>query len=210
MFTVSNKLLLKNIKNLETKKLLKQIDNVLDGVTLKSFSKKQLANIKLDRTNKRFEMPLLLAKQLLMNVTGSFSAKNESSFSLLFEMNDLFEKYIAALMTKVTKHIVHEQHNKYRLLVKENNNRDIFQLKPDIVVDNGINQVIIDKKWKSLTAGNRSGVKREDLFQMYAYLTRYTNSLSRIQLKDFAEKLPEMTALDILLAMNSHLRFHNN
>ncbi|WP_416045815.1 McrC family protein [Priestia megaterium] len=182
VFVASNQLLLKNVKNLETQKLLKQIDNLLDDVNSKSFLKNQLTRIKLDRTNKRFELPLLLAQQFLMNVTGSFSAKNDTSFSLLFEMNDLFEKYIAALVRKMTMHTVHEQHNKYRLLVKENNNREIFQLKPDIVVDNGNNQLIIDTKWKSLTAGNRSGVKREDLFQMYAYLTRYNHAKTAILL----------------------------
>ncbi|MGG0152341.1 5-methylcytosine restriction system specificity protein McrC [Bacillus mycoides] len=64
----------------------------------------------------------------------------------------------------MTEHTVHEQHNKYRLLVKKKSKRDIFQLKPDIVVDNGITQIIIDTKWKSLTTGKRSGVKRENLF----------------------------------------------
>ncbi|EMN7731571.1 hypothetical protein WB980_004984 [Bacillus cereus] len=191
IFTAANKLLLKSIKNLETQKILKQMDHMLDGVTLKSFSKKQLIRIKLDRTNKRFELPLLLAKQFLMNVTASFSAKNETSFSLLFEMNDLFEKYMTTLIKKLTEHTVHEQHNKYRLLVKEKNKRDIFQLKPDIVVDNGTIQIIIDTKWKSLTTGNRSGVKREDLFQMYAYLTRYDRIQTAILL------YPQQLALDL-------------
>lgn len=191
IFMAANKLLLKSIKNLETQKMLKQMDHMLDGVTLKSFSKKQLIRIKLDRTNKRFELPLLLAKQFLMNVTASFSAKNETSFSLLFEMNDLFEKYMTTLIKKLTEHTVHEQHNKYRLLVKEKNKRDIFQLKPDIVVDNGTTQIIIDTKWKSLTTGNRSGVKREDLFQMYAYLTRYDHIQTAILL------YPQQLALDL-------------
>lgn len=34
IFKAANKLLLKNIKNLKTQKLLKQMDHVLDGVTL--------------------------------------------------------------------------------------------------------------------------------------------------------------------------------
>ncbi len=180
VFKATNKLLLKSIKNFETQKLLKQINHVLDDVELKSFTKKQLTSIKLDRTNQRFELPLILSKQFLMNVTASFSARNDNSFSFLFEMNDLFEKYIALLMRKVTDHTVYEQHNKHRLLVKQNNNREIFQLKPDIVVDNGYTQIILDTKWKSLTSGNRSGVKREDLFQMYAYLTRYDRGQTAI------------------------------
>ncbi|MEH7595230.1 hypothetical protein V7295_22160, partial [Bacillus toyonensis] len=190
-FVAVNQLLLKRIKNIETQKLLKQMDYILDGVMLRSFTKKQLVGVKLDRTNKRFESPLLLAKQFLMNVTASFSAKNETSFSLLFEMNDLFEKYIATLMKKITHHTVYEQHNEYRLLIKENNKRDIFQLKPDLVIDNGASQIIIDTKWKSLTAGNRSGVQREDLFQMYAYLTRYERAQTGILL------YPKQLALDL-------------
>ncbi|WP_242292275.1 McrC family protein [Bacillus cereus group sp. BfR-BA-01441] len=182
VFVAANQLLLKNIKNIETQKLLKQIDHMLDGVQPRTFSKKQLTRINLDRINKRFEAPLLLAKQFLMNVTASFSVKNNNSFSFLFEMNDLFEKYITALVKQVTKHAVYEQHKEYKLLVNEHNGNDIFQLKPDIVVGTGNTQIIIDTKWKTLTNGNRSGVKREDLFQMYAYLTRYERAKTAILL----------------------------
>lgn len=180
VFVAANQLLLKNIKDIETQKLLKQIDHMLDGVQARAFSTKQLRRINLDRINKRFETPLLLAKQFLMNVTASFSVKNNNSFSFLFEMNDLFEKYITALVKQVTKHAVYEQHKEYKLLVNEHNGNDIFQLKPDIVVDDGNTQIIIDTKWKTLTSGNRSGVKREDLFQMYAYLTRYERAKTAI------------------------------
>lgn len=182
VFVAANQLLLKNIKDIETQKLLKQIDYMLDGVQPRTFSKKQLTRINLDRINKRFEAPLLLAKQFLINVTASFSVKNNNSFSFLFEMNDLFEKYITALVKQVTKHAVYEQHKEYKLLVNEHNGNDIFQLKPDIVVDKGNTQIIIDTKWKTLTNGNRSGVKREDLFQMYAYLTRYERAKTAILL----------------------------
>ncbi|WP_100616864.1 McrC family protein [Bacillus cereus] len=182
VFVAANQLLLKSIKDIETQKLLRQIDHMLDGIQLRTFSKKQLRRIKLDRINSRFETPLLLAKQFLMNITASFSVKNTNSFSFLFEMNDLFEKYITALVKQVTKHAVYEQHKEYKLLVNEDNGKDIFQLKPDIVVDNGNTQIIIDTKWKTLTSGNRSGVKREDLFQMYAYLTRYERAKTAILL----------------------------
>ncbi|WP_235713490.1 McrC family protein [Bacillus mycoides] len=91
----------------------------------------------------------------------------------------------------MTEHTAHEQYNKYRLLVKEKNKRDIFQLKPDIVVDNGTTQIIIDTKWKSLTTGNCSGVKREDLFQIHAYLTRYDRIQTAILL------YPQQLVLDL-------------
>lgn len=182
VFKAANHLILTKVRNIETQKLLKQIVHYLDGVSLNTFSPKQLDQLKLDRTNKRFEIPLLLAKQFLVNKTASFSTKDQTSFSLLFEMNDLFEKYIAVLVKKATDHSVIEQDNKHRLLVKETNNREIFQLKPDIVIDNGFDQMIIDTKWKTLTTGNRSGVKRDDLYQMYAYLTRYERAKTAILL----------------------------
>ncbi|PFR16724.1 hypothetical protein COK23_24715 [Bacillus cereus] len=62
--------------------------------------------IKLGQTNKRFELSLLLAKQFLMNVTVSFSAKHEKSFSLFFRINYLFEKYIKTFI-KMTEHTVY-------------------------------------------------------------------------------------------------------
>ncbi|MDA1913633.1 hypothetical protein PDR37_18255 [Bacillus cereus] len=62
--------------------------------------------VKLGQTNKRFELSLLLAKQFLMNVTISFSAKHEESFSLFFRMNDLFEKYITTFI-KMNEHTVY-------------------------------------------------------------------------------------------------------
>lgn len=69
------------------------------------------------------------------------------------------------------------RHSKYKLLVNEKKNTGVFQLKPDIVIAKcGIESIIIDTKWKSISSlYNRHGVKREDLYQMYAYLTRYPN-----------------------------------
>ena len=51
---------------------------------------------------------------------------------------------------------------------------EVYPLKPDIVVlHNDSEKLIIDTKWKFINGSkNRHGVK-EDLFQMYAYLTRY-------------------------------------
>lgn len=109
----------------------------------------------------------------------------DKSFAILFEMNDVYEKYIANLLRmNLDKYTIHPQHNKYKLLKNEKTDKDIFSLKPDIVikVDNK-EKIIIDTKWKKLNENiNRHGVKREDFYQMYAYLTRYKESKTAILL----------------------------
>jgi hypothetical protein len=50
-----------------------------------------------------------------------------------------------------------------------------FQLRPDIVVsDGGQVRFVVDKKWKRLKPADfRDGVASADVYQMYAYSSRY-------------------------------------
>ena len=110
---------------------------------------------------------------------------SDKSFAILFEMNDVYERYITNLLKmNFDEYIVHSQHNKYKLLRNEKTDRDIFSLIPDIVVEvDNKERLVIDTKWKRINESkNRHGVKREDLYQMYAYLTRYKDVKSSILL----------------------------
>lgn len=110
---------------------------------------------------------------------------NDKSFAILFEMNDVYEKYITNLLRmNLNKYVIHSQHSKYKLLKNEKTDKDIFSLIPDIVIEvNNKEKLIIDTKWKKLNKNiNRYGVKREDFYQMYAYLTRYKEAKSAILL----------------------------
>ncbi|WP_026830091.1 5-methylcytosine restriction system specificity protein McrC [Exiguobacterium antarcticum] len=172
-------LLTKTVRSFETKKQLQQIDYLLDTVENKIFTKHQLNEIKLNRTSKRFEKPFKLAKQFLQNETNTMQHHSSTNtFVIIFKMNDLFEAYIAILLEGIIDRPVYIQDQRHRLFKNEITNRDIFQLKPDIVIGDD-NQIIIDTKWKQIfdkEEVRRSGVKREDMFQMYAYLTRYKNA----------------------------------
>ncbi|MDA2693100.1 McrC family protein [Bacillus cereus] len=168
--------LIKTVRSFETKKQLQQIDYLLDKVENRSFTKHQLNEIRLNRTNKRFEKPFKLAKQFLLNETNTMQYHDiTNTFVVMFKMNDLFETYIAILLEEIVDRPVYAQDQRHRLFNNERTNRDIFQLKPDVVIGDK-NQIIIETKWKRIfdkEEVTRSGVKREDMFQMYAYLTRY-------------------------------------
>jgi len=177
--------LIKTVRSFETKKQLQQIDYLLDSVEHRTFTKHQLNEVRINRTNKRFEKPFKLAKQFLLNETNTMQYNDfTNTFVILFKMNDLFEAYIATIVEEIIDRPVYAQDQRHRLFKNEKSNRDIFQLKPDVVIGDK-NQIIIDTKWKQIFAKeevNRSGVKREDMFQMYAYLTRYKHVSSGILL----------------------------
>jgi 5-methylcytosine-specific restriction enzyme subunit McrC len=63
------------------------------------------------------------------------------------------------------------QEHKYHLF------KDIFRLKPDIVVENIQNKkiVVLDTKWKVLNGdkGKNYGISQGDIYQMYAYGKKY-------------------------------------
>ena len=190
LFKTVASMLSKVVTRVETQILLQQIMNMLDSISSDTITYFEAQSILVDRTNKRYEIPLELAKLFLQRQVSTFSNDTSVSFSILFEMNDLFEKYITQLMHHAIEDKVYEQHSGHRLLLNERTSRGIFQLRPDLVIENISSQIIIDTKWKRLKNRSRQGVKREDLYQMYAYVTRYKNAKAAILLYPFT---PEIT-----------------
>ncbi|MBY7024814.1 McrC family protein [Clostridium botulinum] len=201
-FSVDNKLnqvltycikkLIKEVKNPETIKILRHEKMYFSNVTEKEISNIELLNYKFNRLNVRFEEVFILAKMILGGCSSLGNAGDEKSFSILFRMDEIFEKYITKILYINLKDLrIHSQHSKYKLLVNEVSNKEIFKLKPDIVIEqNGIESIIIDTKWKKISdTFNRHGVKREDLYQMYAYLTRYPDVKTVILLYPFNEEI---------------------
>lgn len=190
VFLSANNLLIRSVSNNHTIKKLKQCNHYLDEVTYHTFSKEELNHISLNRMNSRYEASFLLAKQFLKNTTAAFSKSKQNSFSILFEMNDLFEKYIATMARKSTPYTVYVQHNSYKLFVNDQTGFPNYELKPDIVIENQGRQLIIDTKWKSVNnTKHRHGAIRDDLFQMYAYITRYDKAGTAILLYPQHEQL---------------------
>lgn len=192
VFKSAISLLIKIVRSFETKKQLQQIDYLLGTVENRSFTKNQLNEIRLDRTNKRFDKPFKLAKQFLQNETNTMQYHDfKNTFVIMFKMNDLFEAYIAILLEDIVDRPVYIQDQRHRLFKNEKTNRDIFQLKPDVVIGDE-NQIIIDTKWKQIfdkEEVTRSGVKREDMYQMYTYLTRYKHASRGVLLYPKTEQI---------------------
>jgi 5-methylcytosine-specific restriction enzyme subunit McrC len=166
--------LLRNISNSETQKLLRHEMGIYDEVKSVTIYPGMLDSIHFYRNNQRFYESYLLAKLILSGMASTSQHGTSRNFSILFKMNDLFEEYISVMVKQLVPDLAVKE-RKYKLLVNEQTGRKNFLLEPDLVIRNKLaGDLIIDTKWKRYDPTSaHHGVQRADLYQMYAYLTRY-------------------------------------
>lgn len=131
----------------------------------------------LDRTNERWHALVAFARLLLGDRFQTTSSGGTEGVALLFEMNTLFERYVARLLARTlagTGLTVHPQSGgRFCLEALESDERPIFQTWPDILVKRGGEIVhVIDTKWKRITTridDPKQGVAQGDVYQMMAY-----------------------------------------
>jgi 5-methylcytosine-specific restriction enzyme subunit McrC len=129
----------------------------------------------LDRTNRGWLELLSLARLLLSERFQMTSSGSCDGFSLLFEMNTLFEEYIARVLKRAlvgTNFSVVSQGGRLYCL-EVDDRRGLFQTRPDLLVKRGNEVVqIIDTKWKRIVSSiddRKQGVSQNDVYQMMAY-----------------------------------------
>jgi 5-methylcytosine-specific restriction enzyme subunit McrC len=134
----------------------------------------------LDRTNIAWAQLLNLAKLLLGNRFQSTSAGEAEGFSLLFEMNKLFEEFVGRVLKRAlvgTQYHVNLQGPLDYALADIETGRRKFATKPDIVISDANGPaLIIDTKWKRLKGAiddPKQGVGQSDVYQMMAYSQVY-------------------------------------
>ncbi|WP_271813638.1 McrC family protein [Clostridium beijerinckii] len=165
------------VKNNDIVKKLKIITSILVDVDDIYIPNNTLNIYKLNKRNERFEDSYVLAKLILTNTTMNKSSGKEVGFSILFEMNYLYEEYIGVLLKEITNscHMEVEVQERARYLLKNKvKNRNEIALKPDIVIyKNNKTEIIIDTKWKSAIFDKKEHYTQSDIYQMYAYITTY-------------------------------------
>ena len=129
-----------------------------------------------DRNTKDYATALLWARVFLMGKSFTSFAGSEVALALLFPMESLFESYIATLLRRyldTSVFTVSAQDRSYHLFEEP---KAVFQMKPDIVVTNKVQNLIfiMDTKWKILSEEKANyGISQADMYQMYAYQKKY-------------------------------------
>ncbi|WP_171947949.1 McrC family protein [Bradyrhizobium erythrophlei] len=130
----------------------------------------------IDRTNVGWAELLRFAKLFLQRQFQSTTSGPIEGFSLLFEMNTLFEEFVGRILQSAlrgTDLAVQLQGPKRHALIDQHTGVPRFATRPDIVVSRkGKPLLVIDTKWKRLKGAiddAKRGVGQADVYQMMAY-----------------------------------------
>ena len=146
---------------------------VFDEIEISHNIKTDFSKIKLNRQMKDYEQVLLWCKTFLLENSFSPYKGNDIAFALLFDMNLLFESFVYSYLKKSSNfQDIKSQDRTHHLAYENGIGR--FRLKPDIVINGG--KIIADTKWKILSEDKAyNGVLQDDMYQLYAYGTKYDN-----------------------------------
>ena len=170
---------------------------VFDEIEISHNIKTDFSNIKLNRQMKDYEQVLLWCKTFLFENSFSPYKGNDIAFALLFDMNLLFESFVYSYLKKSSNFQDIKSQDRTHYLAYENG-IGRFRLKPDIVINGG--KIIADTKWKILSEDKAyNGVLQDDMYQLYAYGTKYAN----------CEKIYLIYPFDELIIKNSYNYFKN-
>lgn len=167
-----------------------------DGIAPVDFSPEELAQIQVNRQIIRFESLINLAKLIVKTISPRSSENGRNMYSLMFDMNEVFERFIAAELKRAlgdTGVSVISQVGGKSLLLK--NGQGKFNLRPDIGVFSEEKAVcVLDTKWKRLDLSkSHANISQADMYQMYAYGKEFDSPVTVLIYPRFGE-LPEKIA----------------
>ena len=170
---------------------------VFDEIEISHNIKTDFSKIELNRQMKDYQQVLLWCKTFLFENSFSPYKGNDLAFALLFDMNLLFESFVYSYLKKSSNfQDIKSQDRTHHLAYENGIGR--FRLKPDIVINGG--KIIADTKWKILSEDKAyNGVLQDDMYQLYAYGTKYDN----------CEKIYLIYPFDELIIKNSYNYFKN-
>lgn len=196
-------LLASRVRNRENWILLQNILSIYDSVSLTPIRLSDFEKIRFSRLNEDYEPFISLARLFLENMSLELQSSQFKTFSLLFDMNVLFEEFIGEFLRRYQREIfgdtefgdceMHLQKDR-RWLVEE---PKAFRLIPDIVFSDGKVKLIIDTKYKTLDSSKpHFDVSQSDIYQMFAYAKKFDcNKI--VLLYPWNENLPKDNGVDM-------------
>ena len=180
IFRAACRVLLDSTRTPSTQDRLRHCLLLLDSVKDVFVHDELFDQITITRQNERFADVLRFCRLILQERSPTVQSGSERSFSLLFDMNRVFEDFVAAFLKKqVIPHLdgyrLYPQAKNQRLHLMTSKGRGVLPLRPDLLIRaSGDRRFVLDTKWKQLSGeGARGGVGTDDLYQLYAYTRRY-------------------------------------
>jgi 5-methylcytosine-specific restriction enzyme subunit McrC len=178
-------------RDANNQQLLGELRQWMEEVTLLPSVTVDDANpAQITRLSQRYEPLLNLARLFLDGGALQMQAGDVTTFAFMFDMNQLFEMFLANFIRRYRVQILPDDlegcdlllqsRGAWYFLAKRDNGKQAFLLKPDLAFRNPNDSsdqqfpLLLDTKYKFLDASSRRlGVAPEDFYQMYAYAHRY-------------------------------------
>jgi len=169
--------LYKKSKSSANQQRIREFLFVFDEISPSSDPKNDFGKVKTNRQMKDYEQVLMWCKVFLLGNSFSPYKGDDVAFALLYDMNLLFESFVADRLKKRARRLEIKTQDRAYHLVETHGSDKKFQLKPDIVARKGKGVVFIaDTKWKvinSKLSGENYKISQADMYQLYAYGKKY-------------------------------------
>ncbi len=162
----------------DTQRLLNEIAAHFEDVQLVSAAQAMVGEIEPDRANRRWQIPAKLARLLLSRIYQTAHSGKRDGIALLFDMNLLFEAYVASLARRVCAPLGYKvrAQGPQRCLAHNEAGRSAFLTKPDLYIERDGYVVVLDTKWKHIDASRPNlAVAQADAYQMHGYAHVYAS-----------------------------------
>lgn len=169
---------LKFAKQLSNQRLARELLFAFGDVPPSTDYKQDFQKCSKDRGMNYYRDVLRWCKLILNDESPVPQGGSHSYRSILFPMPQLFERYVAnILIKKLTDWKVNSQvSNKKMLSSVDDGVKELFVIKPDLLLQKDNKIVIADTKWKlldSYDSENKFGIHQGDLYQLFTYAKYY-------------------------------------
>jgi 5-methylcytosine-specific restriction enzyme subunit McrC len=166
----------------QNQRLSREFGFVFDEVPASSEVRTDFQRLKTDRTMGYYKDVLSWCRLLLQGHGPTATAGALNTLTLVYPMERIFEDYVAqCLKKKLLEYFPNADRLKTQArkhyLVSEHDGSPIFNLRPDLFVLNGKQNIcVMDTKWKLVDSSDRAkkyGISQADMYQLYAYGHKY-------------------------------------
>ena len=152
---------------------IEQCLSFFDNVSDRKITARDFARLKYNRNTECYRTAISIAELIITNFQPDVQFGRLNIMAMLFDMNRLFERYVAGEMLRHAKKtgkkiVIRTQPSKIFWRQTSGNSRKT--IRPDILVDTDDGRFILDTKWK-LLSDRQSG--DGDLKQLYTYSLQF-------------------------------------
>ncbi|MCU7940206.1 MAG: McrC family protein [gamma proteobacterium symbiont of Bathyaustriella thionipta] len=199
----------------ENWRLANELSHQLSAIEAISQPLDKLNQWQMTKLTRHYELIRPWCKLILEKLNPNFQKGQHKGIALLFPMQRLYEDYVAVCLNTLvsspwtlktqaaTEHLLTHQSKQHE------QSKPWFQLKPDLLLQKGAMNQVMDCKWKLIDASasntdTKYNIHQADLYQLFAYGQKYQQGSGHMMLiypkhHDFENPLPPFYFSDELV-----------